>query len=73
LCSSREVSKQFQVQTFFKLLLQAGEWPQQQLEDFRRTSGFNYKDAEVAESLLVANSATSATFLFRSFFCHVVS
>jgi len=43
LFSSRQVSKQSNIKNFFKLLLQAGERPQQQLEGFRRTPGFNYK------------------------------
>ena len=49
LSSSRQVSRQFNVKNFFKLLLQAGERPQQQLEDFRRTPGFDYKESEEAE------------------------
>jgi len=43
------VSQQFTIKNFFKLLLPAGERPQQQLEDFRRTPGFDYKVAEDAE------------------------
>jgi len=36
---------------FFKLLLQAGVRPQQQLEDFRRTPSFDYKGTETAEEM----------------------
>jgi len=38
LFSSRQVSQQFNIKHFFKLLLQAGQRPQQQLEDFRGTT-----------------------------------
>ena len=49
------ISLQENIQTistadFFKLPLQAGVRPQQQLEDFRRTPSFDYKGAGVAES-----------------------
>jgi len=48
------ISLQENIQTistadFFKLPLQAGVRPQQQLEDFRRTPSFDYKGTEVTE------------------------
>ena len=50
------ISLQENIQTistadFFKLPLQAGVRPQQQLEDFRRTPSFDYKGAGTAEEM----------------------
>jgi len=55
------ISLQENIQTistadFFKLPLQAGVRPQQQLEDFRRTPSFDYKGTEDTETKQIATA-----------------